>query len=235
MKKLLTLIIAIIFIQGQAFGQLSFSPLIHYKKLAAGMDINVLAGDNYESAEQVKLKSKTFGLEYENEESLEAHKTAAGSLIKSVKGIELEAGRNATIQGSELKTTSTEAKSSIKAGNDINILNYNEEHYSYYKKEEQRVDFSKALGNAPSYDKGHVKLASVKGEQHVTEIEESTTKAKGSVLDLAGSLELTAGNNINVIGSEVIADEIEANAGNKINILSVQQQGKYRGTHQGNV
>ena len=89
MKKLSVILLSIILLSTQAFSNmLSFSSFAPF--IVVGMDINVLAGENYESAQTTKITSGTLGLTYDNKEEIEAHSTAAARSIKNAGGLILD-------------------------------------------------------------------------------------------------------------------------------------------------
>ncbi|AKL98199.1 hemagglutinin repeat-containing protein [Endomicrobium proavitum] len=204
-------------------------------ELTAGMDVNILAGANYESAERIKIENGTFGLSYEKEETRNEKTTAAASQISGAKGIKIKAGNEVNIIGSDIEGG---GDSRIEAKTNINILSFEESEKSYYHHEKESFN---ALGALAGTMFGGLVGGIVAGNAFKNKDSEEknveTTKERGSSINIAGALLIKSETkDITITGSEIAAKEIDVVAQQgAINILTaLETQSAYNKKESGN-
>jgi hypothetical protein len=146
-----------------------------------------------ESASYAKFETGTFGIGSSNEESERTNTTTASSSLKG-KGIQISAGEDIKIQGSDI--WSGEYGILMEAKGDINIIPSIEITKRTHKKDEGDVFNGREI-DATYYEEG---------------------KIRGSSLSSLGNITLVAGNDIMSVSTEyAAAGDIDKYAGYVIN------------------
>ncbi|MDR3049132.1 MAG: hemagglutinin repeat-containing protein [Elusimicrobiota bacterium] len=193
-------------------------------------DILVLAAQDSVSSQYSKMTTGSLGLSSEQEQKVDAQSVAVKSAIKASKDLEVEAKRDITIVGGDIKA----GANAIFDANNINVINTQDSEYHYYMHEEKSLDITSALGSIGDFFKGlgegQAKLASIKGEMTSDENETTTSRVVSSNIDIVGNLTIRAKNDVNVIGSNIIAGGVDVSA-RDINVLSAEEKQEIINTH----
>lgn len=185
--------------------------------IEAGNNINILAGENYEATMHNVEKSNWFGLTgsqdrvYDEIHSLEASNVFSGA------NLNLKSGNDTTIFASDVGAV---GDGDIQTGGNLNILSGTESTYhEEYHYEKDFGGFVADFGNG----RASVGVSYEEDENTTTDYKEAT---RASTLDFGGNLNITAEENVTIVGSDVAANAIDVVAEN-INIMSAEELAAY--------
>ncbi|EXF44646.1 putative adhesin [Pseudomonas sp. BAY1663] len=183
--------------------------------LVAGGDLNLLVAQDEHYSYYLKKKTKSGVLSSSSKTTYSAsgQTLARGSLV-SADTVTLQAGSDLKVNGSDVVSTE---QTTLRAGNDITIDGATESSFSEHFEQKKKSGLMGSGGIGITLGSASTKST----QQNTTQTSRASTI--GSVL---GNVDIQAGNDLAIIGSELVAGQEINLIGQNVSISAAEQQSR---------
>lgn len=183
--------------------------------VGAGRDLSITAAidsSEFESHHKSTGSNGAFSKKTVTTHDVVNSETAQGSLF-SGESVTLQAGHDLRVQGSDIVGDNDVL---LAAGNNLTVTTAEERSQESHQRQEKKSGFSGTGGIGVSYGSQSLK---------VTDTAQDTTHRGSTLGSVSGNVTLSAGNDLNVHGSELIAGQDMTLAGKNVSITAATDSG----------
>ena len=182
--------------------------------LTAGHDVTLTNGENTRNLDERQKTTGSSGWLSKSRTTTRdqiSRQTAQGSSLNG-DTISVAAGNDLRVQGSQIAST---GDLSLQAGHDLSVTGATERNSEQHLAQEKKSGFSGTGGIGFSYGKQSLKT---------TDTAQETTSQSSTVGSVNGSVSLTAGNRLDINGSDLIAGKNLTLDGREVSITAAENQ-----------